>query len=243
MNTNITSRAGNFTSSSIYRLMGSKKAMDTYIEEKQFERGLQRQLSKEVSTRPISWGHYCEARVLNVLLDTSYKNTHDKRFIHPVINNWTGVPDFLRPEHKIVGDVKSFELKMFCKVLKNYALGLDNFKVEHDDIYWQLVSNLILTESDKAELILYVPYKKELSAIKDSIEEDTDKKFQWIKYAEDDEMVYLIESGEYKNLNILSFTIPESDKLALTNRVIMANKELLNKKTQYDTTSNSKLMW
>ena len=73
--------------------------------------------------------------------------------------------------------------------------------------------------------------------------EETEKKFQWIKYAEDDEMVYLIESGEYKNLNILSFTIPESDKLALTNRVIMANKELLNKKTQYDTTSNSKLMW
>jgi len=234
--TTIQSRAGNFTSSGIHKLMSSDKSGKgfgkpalTYIEEKQFERGLQRQLSKEVTTHPISWGHFCEARVLNVLLDTSYKNIHDKRYVHPVINNWTGAPDFIRPEHRIVGDVKSFELKMFCTVLKNYKEGIETFKVEHDDIYWQLVSNLILTESDNAELILYVPYKKELSAIKDSIDEETEKKFQWIKYAEDDEMVYLIESGEYKNLNILSFTIPESDKLALTNRVIMANK-ILNEK-------------
>ncbi len=231
--TTITSRAGNFTSSSIYRLMGSAKVMDTYLEEKRFERKLKRQLSKEVSTRPISWGHYCEERVMNLLLDTSYKNVHETRFTHPTINNWTGSPDFLRPELKITGDVKSFELKMFCKVLDNYENGLNVFKKEHDDIYWQLVSNTILTDSVSAELILYVPYFSELNdtvsgivGIKTSIEEITDKKFQWIKYAEDDEMVYLMEDGDYKNLNILKFEIPAEDRALLTSRVELANKLL-----------------
>jgi hypothetical protein len=231
--TTIQSRAGNFTSSSIYRLMGAKKVMETYIEEKQFEAKLGRQLSKEVSTRPISWGHFCEERVINLLLDTSYKNVHDKRLVHPTITNWTGSPDFIRPEHNIIGDVKSFELKMFCTVLKNYDKGIEVFKIEHDDIYWQLVSNLILSNSKSSELILYVPYLSELTktvngcvSIKDSIDEETPKKFQWIKSAEDDEMVYLLESGLYKNINHLLFDITESDKQALTNRVRMAVHEI-----------------
>ena len=62
--------------------------------------------------------------------------------------------------------------------------------------------------------------------MKDSIDESTEHKFQWIKYAEEDEMVYLLESGKYKNLNHLTFDIPESERLALTNRIIMANKLL-----------------
>ena len=230
--TNIKSRAANFTSSSIWKLMKSDRkgtgfgspAM-AYIEEKRMELKLGRQLQKEASPRSASWGTFVQHRVTNTLLDIGCKPTKDERRVHKTITNWTGAEDYLRDDS--AGEVKCFELKKFCQTHDAATLGVEALKKVCPEIYWQLVSNAILNEKPLAELTLYVPYKRELDAIRDEADQaDVTHEFQWIKYAKDNQLPYLIEGMHYKNLSTFGFEIGEEDRLALTNRVIMAVKML-----------------
>lgn len=236
--TTITSRAANFTSSAIWKLMTNDRKETgigspglTYIKEKKMEAKLGRQLQKETSSRSISWGTFVQHRVTNTLLDTSCKPTKDERREHRIVSNWTGAEDYIRHGaglgEKIAGEVKCFELKKFCQTHDAATIGAEALKVECPEIWWQLVSNAILNGTEKAELCLYVPYKKELSAIKDEADQpDVDQEHQWLKYAKDDELPYLIEGLHYPNISLFSFDIPQQDITALTNRVIMATKML-----------------
>lgn len=245
--TDIISRAGNFTSSNIYKLMsngrtgGSMGAPGyTYIEEKKMELKLGRQLQQDVSSRAISWGKFVQHRVTNTLLDTSCKPTKDIRRVHKTISNWTGAEDYIRMQHiergelhqeeatsLIVGEVKCFELKNFCKVHEAASFGYQSLKEECPEVFWQLVSNSILNETNKAELCLYVPYKKELQAIRDEAKESGRDDLRWLAYnTEDDALPYLIEGGHYKNLTTFDFNILDADKQLLIDRVKIAIKLL-----------------
>jgi len=235
--TTIKSRAANFTSSQVYKLMTSDKSgkkfgkpFITYVEEKRLELRLGRQLQKEVSPRSASWGTFVQHRVTNTLLDTGCKPTKDVRRVHPTIKRWTGAEDYLRED--AVGEIKCFELKKFCQVhdaaTAATTFGSNNPSIMCEDcpeIWWQLVSNAILNGMDKVELTLYVPYQEELEAIREEAEL-ADHKFQWIKYAHDDELPYLIKGNHYPNLSSFTFEITETDKVALTHRVLMAVKML-----------------
>lgn len=245
--TDITSRAGNFTSSNIHKLMSNGRIGGsmgqpgyTYIEEKKMELKLGRQLQQEVFSRAISWGKFVQHRVTNTLLDTGCKPTKDIRRAHKTISNWTGAEDYIRTKHieygelnqdvaatLIVGEVKCFELKNFCKVHEAASFGYQALKEECPEVFWQLVSNSILNDTSKAELCLYVPYKKELKAIKDEARETGRDDLRWLAYnTEDDALPYLIEGGHYKNLTTFQFDILESDKQILTDRVQIAIKLL-----------------
>ena len=234
--TNITSRAKNFTSSSIWKLMKTDKSGKKfgapalkYIKEKKKEGRLGRQLQQEKNPRSASWGTFVQHRVTNTLLDTSCKPTKDIRRVHETISNWTGAEDYIRHVEKenICGEVKCFELDKFCDVYDAAEKGWEALKKECDDIAWQLVSNAILNKLTEVELCLYVPYQKELSAIKEEASQpEVEHKFQWIQFAEDDELPYLIEGMHYINLSVFWFTIPNEDIIALTNNVIMATKLL-----------------
>ncbi len=238
MKTTITSSAGNFTSSQIYRICGTDTVMKTYLEEKKMETNLGRQLEQDKGSAASLWGTWMQHRVTNVLLDTGIKPTKDERRIHPTITQWTGAEDYLREDS--IGEVKCFELKKFCKAHDSASLGFDSLKKVCPEIAWQLVSNSILNDKPKAELTLYVPYKRELSTIRDidewqrilSAENFDNKVFQyWINslsYKSDDELPYLLEGYHYPNLSNFTFDIKESDKKYLTERVELAVK-LINK--------------
>ena len=221
-----TERVGAFSSSSAWRLMANNRKGDgfgssgiSYIEEKKYERKLGRAISIEKNPRSSSWGKFIEKRVFSVLLDTSYIPTMEKRFAHPIIEGWNGSPDFLR--HNEIGDIKSFELLNFCRTHDAATSGYDNFKEECPEIFWQLTSNCCIHNVSTARLILYVPYLSELSAIREEAE-IADHKFQWIKFASDDELPYLLPNKYYKNLSTFLFTIKKEDIDILTNRIILA---------------------
>jgi hypothetical protein len=239
------SRYGNFTSSNIYKLMSNgKKAGElgkpalTYIEEKRWEIKLGRNMQKEQGGRPTSWGTYIEARVYE-MLSTDYILQSDVRYSHKTIEHWTGAPDMVRILTPVVCDIKApYSLKVFCRkadiILKN---DLEAFKDEFPENYWQLVSNAILIESvtgkpiNTAELIIYLPYLKELIEIKEDIQhlDEVDKnKVAWLNWANDDELPYLIEGNYYKNLYVFQFEIPSEDKQLLTERVKFAVSLLKN---------------
>ena len=240
MNTKI-GRAGNFSSSKINKLTKTSTGGKgfgvpalTYIEEKRMEKRLQRQLEKETTGRAAMWGQFIQHRVTNVLLDSGCKPTKDVRRAHPTVENWTGAEDYVRSEpFSAMGEIKCFELKNFVKTHEAATIGWATLKDDCPEVAWQLVSHVILglqnkvITEPKAELTLYVPYLEELSAIRAEADQgDTPYEFQWIKYAKDEELPYLIKGADFQNLTSFVFDIPKEDMDFLTSRVELANKFL-----------------
>lgn len=231
---NITTRAGNFTSSSIWRLMTNDRKGTgigasglSYIEEKRKEIRLGRQLQQEKNPRSASWGNFCEKIVFEKLPLSYKKNPKGSRTVHATLP-WSGEEDFTHDEY--VGDFKCFELNNFCNAYDAASEGWEKLKEECPEIAWQLVSGSILTGKPKAELILFVPYRSELELIIQEAKEMDDPRYRWLTFIDnEDELPYLLEDRHYKNLTSFVFDIPESDRTMLTERVEMATK-LLNAK-------------
>ena len=224
-------RTGYFTSSSIWKLTTrGRNKVDfgapalTYISEKKMELKLGRSLNSEITSHPTSWGNLLERRTFD-LLDMDYKLVSKDRLVHPEITNYSGAPDCIKKN--VVVDIKCpFTMKSFCELVDINSAEM--FKEECPEYYWQLVSNAILTSSQYAELVVYCPYIYELKSIRSMVDDfDGDSsEFNWIKYAKDNQLPWLNEGFNYKNLNIFTFEVPEIDKQLLTKSVIDAVKVL-----------------
>lgn len=187
------------------------------------ERRLGRPLGSEVSAKPLSWGNFLEGIVFEKL-GLEYELHHKTRYAHPTIANWTGAPDTRKAS--VVGDIKNpFTMKSFCIHVDAFG-SIEKFKeVDKGKWYWQLISNAILTGSDRAEIIIYCPYKKDLDDIREraGMFDGDQNKVAFLNWSDDDELPWIPEGGHYKDLNIWEFDVPEEDRIFLTNRVIEAN--------------------
>lgn len=234
---NNAARVGNFTSSKIGVLMSTGKQEHgfgvpaiTYIKERNFERKLGRAISAESNARPLSWGKLLEKRVFD-LLGLEYILCSHETISHQIISFWSGSPD-ARKEPKTVCDVKCPEtLKSFC--ILSECQTIEDVRKNHDkgdEYYWQLVSNAVLTNSDKAELIVYMPYKKELQEVRDLCFQVVDPqdayKYYWIANSNDEELPYLPDECYYKNMHVIRFDVPQADKDLLEERVLLAGQLL-----------------
>lgn len=223
---------GNFSSSEIIRLTGTRKVRETYIYEKNIERKLGRVLKSDFSTKETSWGHLMELRAFT-LLGTEYSLVSDKTIAHPTVEGWVGSPDAIKhEEEKTVCDIKGLQLKGFCEMVDAFEKGIGEVRAQCDSgekFYQQLVSNACITACKHGELILYCPYQSELEAIRQlAIDYDGPDpgRFKWIAYADDEALPYLPDGGNYQNINKLKFEIPFMDKQALHEKVVEAVKEL-----------------
>jgi hypothetical protein len=252
INSNII-RVGNFTSSEIVALTSKGKEKGsfgkpalTYIEECNMERRLLRSVTDDVSARPLSWGLLVE-NIAFEKLGMEYTLTSQETDIHPTINYWSGSRDGMKhDEGKTVIDIKSpMTLKSFCTLVDCIELvevdgvwvqdgtkSIANVRENHKDgekFYWQLVSNAVINDCKFAELIVYMPYLKELDEIRElaqNMPQEYLYKFFWIANGNDEELPHLLENGHYKNINIIRFEVPQSDKDFLTERVLEAGKLL-----------------
>lgn len=237
-------RIGSFTSSEIYNLLKKDRtgkgfgvpAM-TYIEERNMSRRLGRSLTTETNARPTTWGKCLEPFAFQKL-GFDYELVSDVTIQHPDIPYWCGSADIMKivfignefTEQRSVGDIKCPQtLKSFCQFVDcmKEPNPIEAIRANHssgEQYYWQLVSNAILTNSDYAELIIYVPYRSDLDEIR--LTASDNKAFKWIEYADDYELPWLIEGGHYHDLNVIRFEVPKSDKDLLTNAVIEAGKLL-----------------
>jgi len=232
METNPKHRYGNFTSSNIWRLMQTAKDGKsfgkpalTYIQETKWERRLGRAINVTKDSNATLWGKLLEPMV-NELLPIEYRLVSKTRFQHPDIENWSGMPDLITPD--LVGDIKCPEPKAFMAMLDIFeANDLEKFKSENPDYYWQLVSNGILVNRNKAELIIFMPREIRLPAIRELCENSEDvEKMKRIYYASPESLALMPDDCDLKELNIFSFEIPAEDKEALRLKVIEANKLL-----------------
>lgn len=252
------SRVGNFSSSNIYKLCSKGRgsasvenvgaSFYTYVKEKKREKKLKRSINSKAFTRPIIIGIVFELYVFNRKLNTDFENLNDKkRSVHTELDNWTGLADTFRRKDLVVGDIKCpSSLIKFCDLIENTEEGLESFKINHPDFYWQLVSNGILTGVDNAELLFYIPYLSEMKDIKEFVSNITEEQLpndldifqiEWITHEINAylefgknpiQIPYLPNDCEYKDFNTFAFEIPKEDKEFLTERVRMATK-LLNK--------------
>jgi hypothetical protein len=196
----------------------------TYIKEKQMEQRLGRSIQNEIDGKQVWWGKLNEKRAYNIIIkdNLEYDLETKNRFVHPSIERWTGMPDTLRKD--VVGDIKCpFSLKSYCTAVDSFG-DVEAFKKSKPDWYWQLVSNAILCDKARAEIIVYVPYLSELAEIREDCEmfDGNQNKVARFAFAEDDDLPYLIEGGHYKNVEIFEFEVPQEDKDLLTNRVKLA---------------------
>jgi hypothetical protein len=230
-------RNGNFTSSGIAALMAQGKTKGsfgvpalTYIDEKNMERRLERSITAEIGAHSLLWGTLCEPRAFSIL-STSYKLCSSETLSHPDIEFWKGSPDAEKfDEGKTVCDIKCpITLKSFCQFVDSFARGgIDEVRDTHKDgekYYWQVVSNAVLTKAKYGEIIVYCPYESELQSIR--LRAEGNPKYYWVWGSLDEELPYLRDGGFYKNINVLRFEIPVSDKIALHERVVEAGKMLV----------------
>ena len=195
----------------------------TYVEEKQMEIDLGRSLQSENNARSTAWGTLLEEQCFNKM-GLEYSLVSKVRYYHKEFcKRWSGMPDLLTDE--LIGDIKCpWTLKSFCKLVK--IINSDNpaeaLKENNPEYYWQLVSNAILCDRNKAMLVVYCPYLEDLPEVKELASGELDSRFAFINWATDEELPYLIKGKKYEDLNAVEFDIPEEDKEILTSRVKMA---------------------
>lgn len=227
-------RYGRFNSSTNGDLMKLAKDKSSFgapalslIEEKAMERRLGRSIEAENSARPLEWGK-CVEPIAFEKLGTQYRMCSNETIVHKDYPFWSGTPDMVKhtTEGLVVADIKCpITLKSFCTFIDAYAKnGIQGVRDNHKDgekYYWQLVSNAVLTGCNKAELVIYMPYYDELDEVKRTAEIFP---YQWIVFAHEMELPYLIKGNHYTNINVLPFDIPQDDIDALTTNIIKANE-------------------
>lgn len=216
-----------------------------YILEKNMEREFGRSLSCEAQARALSWGKVCEKYLSEnkdyFPIGSGYSMNMDKTTTHPEIGYWAGSEDALTEDavvdFKCPLTLKSFYLAVEPLYRETPLTGIEAMNVireQHPDgekFYWQLVSNACIHNNKYAELIVFCPYKSELGAIRETASNyDAENlyPYQWITYAHDAELPYLIDGGKFKSLNIIRFYVPTADKKALTEKVKQAGAKLIN---------------
>lgn len=225
-------RIGSFTSSQIYRLCGGQKTnkvlkpFGTYVNEKVHEVKLGRSLDTGAYSQSIGWGELIEKYVFDYKLGHEYILESKETNVHPKFNGWAGSKDVKVPGVKI-SDIKCYYPKNFAAyadvLLSN---DIEQLKSEYTKEYWQLVSNALIEGVNKAEAILYMPYRSELEDIR-NYAADYDGHDQWryrfIFESDDYQLPFLDDDSKfYTDLIKFEFELPQEDVEFLTNRVKLA---------------------
>lgn len=230
-------RVGAFTSSDIYRLMGSHKVtgkilkpFETYVQEKIREAKLGRSINVGGYSQAGSWGNLMEQYVFDEYLGNEYALTSKETKVHPDISTWAGSKDVIVHGVK-VGDIKCYypnNFSQYADVL--IEKDVDLLREEYPKEYWQLVSNCAIEDIDTAEVILWIPYQSELEDIRNYAADyngNDQWKYRWIYESEDYNLPYIHDASVYSNLYKFDFKVPKEDFELIHERVYMASKQLI----------------
>jgi hypothetical protein len=230
-------RQGRFTSSQMFRLLGTPAVKKTYIKDINIERKMQRCLDVGSYSQSMAWGRYMETRVFQ-LMDKSYTMVSKETIVHPekeLEMFWSGSPDLIafnkKGDAEKVSEVKCFYPKAFSELTDAIlSKDIEQLKACHKGKeYWQVVSNAILCGVDTAEIISYMPKKSEMIEIRDDVsnfEGEDLWQYRFIVERSDAELPVLNDHGFYDSLNVFTFEVPMEDKVKLTEAVINASSEL-----------------
>lgn len=236
-----------FTSSQMFRLASTLKsgkpgqAFFGYVDEVFGERISHCDSDLEVKAFATKWGSLMEVVLFN-LLGIGYKMTHKATLVHSKYSTfWSGTPDLIAEKIKI-GEIKSFFPKAFVALSVCLAhKSIDKFRDEFPKEYWQCVSNAILCGLKRAEIIVYMPYEKELLEIIEQIEDSNflemngldPQDYYFMTRSDIKSLPHLPDDSPMSNVNSFEFDIPSEDIIFLTKRVLEAEKLANEKVDEY----------
>ena len=238
---NSKTRVGNITSSGIADILTlAKNGKDfgapalTYIADCNMERRFDLPIGNGGGGTETEWGTTIEPFVHDIL-PLTYEYSSQITATHPDIDWWCGSADGINHTDgiKAVFDIKapftraSFHglvMPLYCGLTGIDAILAVRDGFTHNGIdypahksgkkyYWQLVSNACINGTDWAELIVYMPYQSELLEIGKTLQEHP--RLKWLG----DTAPFINDGGFFKNLNIIRFEVPKSDKDLLTAKV------------------------
>ena len=93
--------------------------------------------------------------------------------------------------------------------------GVSSFKDDFPEYYWQLVSNACIINSKHIEMIVYMPYERDLKEIRDAADnyDGLDQyKYRFISELPWYNLACLPNDSDYKDLNIFRFEPIDGDK-------------------------------
>ena len=200
----------------------------SYIAEKRYEQGLGRSIGSDAFSYPTSWGLLVESYVNDNYLGAEYVLASKDVVSHPTIARWKGSPDLILKD--TISDIKCpYTLLSFCPMIESLSKGIEAFKTDYKEYYWQLISNAIICDKPNIELVVFAPYQSELMAIREhasNYDGDDPFQFKWVVDCQDKKLPYLIEGKKYTNINKFRFPIPTGEKEFLTEKVETAILEL-----------------
>jgi hypothetical protein len=214
--------------------MGSDTKFNTYVEEVKFSRLLGRSMNVEANTKAMSWGSLMEY-ILYDLLSTKYQLIHKQTFKHRSWGAyWSGSPDLVVPKNK-VSEIKCYYPKAFTSLSEALKLkSVIYLKKYHSSEFWQVVSNAVILNLKKAEIISYMPYKSELIEIIKKVNE-TDFLYEhdlnpiyyeWFQESNIEQMPYIPDNSKYSNINMFEFEVTDELNKELTRKVLKAIEQL-----------------
>lgn len=236
-------RVGRFTSSKISLLMANGRGKDdifsvaakTYIKQKYYERKLKRSIDMGKGGQAANWGLFLEQYVYSNFAGLNYVISSNETTLHPTIKNLAGSTDLFVPGVK-VSDIKCFEPLNFCELADCMQKNdREIFKKEFSKEYWQLVSNAMIHGVTKAESIVYMPTETELEEIREramNYDGEDQWKYRFIYESPKYQLAYVPDNSEYQSFNKFEFDVPQEDVDLLTERLALAELEIVNLQNQ-----------
>lgn len=231
----------NFTSSQIHKLTSNGRAKDsigtpfyTYVNEVYYATCIGRKITNESNAKPTNWGRLIELWFASRKMGLESNFDSKKRYYHLELP-WSGAPDYLTGQ--TVGDIKSpWTPLSYCQMYDVMQKGnLEEFKKEIKEYYWQLVSNMILSNSKECELTINIPYEDELDDIREFAQGEYVNEMigannvQFVHYMDNEQLPYIKRDAKFKDYITFKFTPPKEDVEFLKERVKLASLTLSEK--------------
>ena len=230
-----TNRNGMFSSSNIAALMKNGRGKDSYgvpfyslVKEKRRERRAGQSMGNDARHTPADWGNMCES-IAHEHLPLDYQLvSNDGRLYHELLP-WCGVPDGFKDEDTVTDIKCPFTLTSFFNILEAVE-GLEPDGIAAalleacEEYFWQLISNAILSNRSKCELILFMPKK---SMIEDIQQVSKDSDLYWFHMKNVNEMPWTADDSDIPVITIIKFDATDELKKQLTDRVEAASELLL----------------
>ena len=240
---NKANRVARFTSSKVFVLMvngngkyGLGAGAITYISQKAMELELGRGISLPVNKWEMNWGKLWEVWV-HWQLGSEYELVIDKTTIHTKHSFWSGSEDFqVKVDGGCISELKCYQMEnhyKYSKCLQKQNTEL--FKKEFPSEYWQIVSNSCIHNTKYGEAIAFMPTEENLIEMRQLVDETDyiekhlkDDPFKYIFVVQRPlwDLPFIPSHSDFPSMTKFRFEVPIEDKVALTKRVLDANKLL-----------------